>query len=40
MSEKEIKKTAPFTTVPKIKYLGINLPEEVIDLYAENYDFL
>ena len=28
----------PFTTAPKpIKYLGINLTEDVKDLYAENY---
>ena len=36
-SEKEIKKTIPFTTATKrIKYLGINLPKEVKDLYSEN----
>ena len=35
-SEKEIKKLIPFTTVSKtIKYLGINLPEVVKDLYSE-----
>ena len=36
--EKEIKETLPFTTATKrIKYLGINLPKEPKDLYAENY---
>ena len=36
-SEREIKKILPFTTVTKrIKYLGINLPMETKDLYAEN----
>ena len=36
--ESEIKKTLPFTTATKrIKYLGINLPKETKDLYAENY---
>jgi hypothetical protein len=29
--------TIPFTTVPnKIKYLGVNLREDVSDLYKEN----
>ena len=38
LSEKEVKKTAPFTTTLKtIKYLGINLTKEVKDLYAEDY---
>ena len=37
-SEREIKETLPFTTATKrIKYLGINLPKEVKDLYLENY---
>ena len=37
-SEREIKETLPFTTAKKrIKYLGINLPRETKDLYAENY---
>ena len=37
-SEREIKKTILFTVATKrIKYLGINLPEEVKDLYSENY---
>ena len=36
-SEREIKETLPFTTATKrIKYLGINLPEETKHLYAEN----
>ena len=34
--EREIKETLPFTTATKrIKYLGINLPRETKDLYAE-----
>ena len=37
-SETEIKETLPFTTATKrIKYLGINLPKETKDLYAESY---
>ena len=40
-SEREIKETLPFTTATKrIKYLGIYLPEETEDLYAENYKTL
>ena len=40
-SEREIKKTLPFTTATKrIKYLGINLPKETKDLYEENYKIL
>ena len=40
-SESEIKKTLPFTIATKrIKYLGINLPKETKDLYAENYKTL
>ena len=36
-SERETKQTLPFTTAMKrIKYLGINLPKEAKDLYAEN----
>ena len=36
-SESEIKEILPFTTATKrIKYLGINLPRETKDLYAEN----
>ena len=38
-SEREIKETLPFTIATKrIKYLGVNLPRETKDLYAENYD--
>ena len=40
-SEREIKETLPFTTETKrIKYLGINLPKETKNLYAENYKTL
>ena len=40
-SEKEIKKSIPFTVVLKtVKYLGINLTKEVKDLYSENYKTL
>ena len=40
-SEREIKETLPFTNATKkIKYLGINLPKETKDLYAENYKTL
>ena len=40
-SEREIEKTNPFTISPKrIKYLEINLTEEVKDLYSENYKAL
>ena len=36
-SEREVKGTLPFTTATKrIKYLGINLPKEAKDMYAEN----
>ena len=39
--KREIKKTLPFTIATKrIKYLGINLPKETKDLYAENYKTL
>ena len=39
--EKEIKETLPFTIAMKrIKYLGINLPKEAKELYAENYKTL
>ena len=38
-SESEIKKTLPLTiSTERIKYVGINLPRETKDLYAENYD--
>ena len=37
-SKREIKQTLPFTiATQRIKYLGINLPKETKDLYAENY---
>ena len=40
-TEREIKETLPFTIATKrIKYLGINLPKETKDLYAENYNTL
>ena len=40
-SEREIKETIPFTIATKrIKYLAINLPKEVKDLYSENYKTL
>ena len=36
--EREIKELIPFTIAPKtIRYLGINLPKEVKDLYSEKY---
>ena len=36
-SEREIKESIPFTIATKrIKYLGINLPEETKELYTEN----
>ena len=36
-SEREMKETIPFTIATRrIKYLGINLPKEVKDLYSEN----
>ena len=40
-TEREIKETLPFTIAAKrIKYLGINLPKETKDLYAEHYKTL
>ena len=40
-SKREIKETLPSTIATKrIKYLGINLPKEMKDLYAENYKTL
>ena len=40
-SEREIKETIPFTTATeRIKYLAINLPNEAIYLYSENYKTL
>ena len=39
--ERDIRETLPFTIATKrIKYLGINLPEETKDLYAEKYKTL
>ena len=36
-----MKESIPFTTATKrIKYLGINLPKEVKELYIENYKTL
>ena len=36
-SKKEIKRTVPFMIISqRMKYLGINLTEEVKDLYTEN----
>ena len=41
ISEREIKETIPFTTATKrIEYLGINVPKETKDLYAEKYKTL
>ena len=41
MSEGEIRETIPLAIASKrIKYLGINLPEEPKHLYAENYKML
>ena len=40
-SEREIKETLPLTiATERIKYLGINLPKEAKDLYAENCEIL
>ena len=40
-SEREIKETVPFTTVTKrIKYLGVNLPKQTRNLYADIYKTL
>ena len=37
-TERDIKETTPFTIAMKrIKYLRINLPKEIKDLYIENY---
>ena len=36
--EREVRETIPFTTeIKSIKHLGIYLPKETKDLYAENY---
>ena len=41
LTEREIKKTIPFTIVTKtVKYLGINLTKDVKALYLENYKTL
>ena len=41
LTEREIKKTIPFTIATKrIKYLGINLTKDVKDVYLENYKTL
>ena len=41
LSERDIKKTIPFTIASKrIGYLGIHLPEEAKDLYPENSKML
>ena len=41
LSEREIKETIPLTiTVKRIKYLGINLPKGIKDLYSENFKIL
>ena len=40
-SERSIKESIPFTIATKrIKYLGINLPKEMKELYTENYKML
>ena len=40
-TEREIKKTIPFTTVSnRMKYLRINLTKDINDLYSENYKTL
>ena len=40
-TEREIKETIPFTiATERVKYLGINLPKEIKDLYIENYKTL
>ena len=40
-SEREIKESTPFTIATKrIKYLGVNSPEETKELYTENYNTL
>ena len=40
-SETEIKESIPFIIPTKrIKYLGINLPQETKELYTENYNTL
>ena len=41
LTEREIKKKIPFTIASKrIKYLGINITNDLKDLYSENYKTL
>ena len=41
LTEREIKKTIPFTIASKrIKYLGINLTKDVKELYLQNHNTL
>ena len=41
LSEREIKERIPFTIASKrIKYLRLNIPKEVKDLYLKNYKML
>ena len=41
VSDKEIKRAIPFTVASKrIKYLGINLTEDIKEMYLENYKTL
>ena len=41
LSERKIKETIPLTIASeRIKYLGINRPEEANDLYSESYKML
>ena len=40
IAETEIRNKIIFTIAIKIKYLGINITEEVKDLYSENYTTL
>ena len=40
-TEREVKEKIPFTiAIKRLKYLGINLPKEAKDLYAENCKIL
>ena len=40
-SEREIKETISFRfTLKRIKFIGINLPKVVKDIYSENYEML
>ena len=41
MENQKEKKSIPFSVATKrIRYLGINLPKETKELYAENYETL